>query len=101
MVRMPSEPSGRRLRHRMRHRVRRRAAVAMLCALSFGLAPGAARALAVFACEPEWAALARALAPAATIVSATHARQDPHQIEARPALIAALRRADIAICTGA
>ena len=62
---------------------------------------GAAHALAVFACEPEWAALVRQLAPAADVRSATHARQDPHHIEARPGLIAQLRRADLAVCTGA
>lgn len=55
----------------------------------------------IFACEPEWAALARVIAPDAQVFSATHARQDPHEIEARPALISALRRADLAICTGA
>ncbi|MDO5086933.1 MAG: zinc ABC transporter substrate-binding protein [Comamonadaceae bacterium] len=62
---------------------------------------GSAQALTIFACEPEWAALARTLAPHAQVRSATHARQDPHHIEARPSLIAALRRADLAICTGA
>lgn len=62
---------------------------------------GAAHALSVFACEPEWAALVRQLAPAAEVRSATHARQDPHHIEARPGLIAQLRRADLAVCTGA
>lgn len=60
-----------------------------------------AQALTVFACEPEWAALVRELAPQAEVRSATHARQDPHHIEARPSLIAALRRADLAVCTGA
>ncbi len=64
-------------------------------------APALAATLNLFACEPEWAALARNLAPRANIVSATHARQDPHDIEARPALISALRRADLALCTGA
>ncbi len=63
-------------------------------------APGA-RALEVFACEPEWAALVRILLPEARITVATHAGQDPHEIEARPSLIAALRRADAAVCTGA
>lgn len=62
---------------------------------------GASQALTVFACEPEWAALVRQLAPQAQVTSATHARQDPHHIEARPSLIAALRRADLAVCTGA
>lgn len=64
-------------------------------------AAGAAQALTVFTCEPEWAALVRQLAPAADVRSATHARQDPHHIEARPSLIAQLRKADLAVCTGA
>lgn len=62
---------------------------------------GAAQALTVFTCEPEWAALVRQLAPSADVRSATHARQDPHHIEARPSLIAQLRKADLAVCTGA
>jgi len=59
------------------------------------------RALTVFACEPEWAALTRVLAPQAKLHVATHAGQDPHHIEARPSLIAQLRAADLAVCTGA
>lgn len=62
---------------------------------------GTAHALSVFTCEPEWAALVRQLAPQAEVRSATHARQDPHHIEARPSLIAQLRKADLAVCTGA
>lgn len=62
---------------------------------------GASQAFTVFACEPEWAALVQQLASQAQVTSATHARQDPHHIEARPSLIAALRRADLAVCTGA
>lgn len=58
-------------------------------------------ALSVFACEPEWAYLASALLPDADIHIATTAEQDPHYIEARPSLIAAMRRADLAVCTGA
>lgn len=57
-------------------------------------------ALRVFACEPEWGALATALG-ASDVFTATTARQDPHQIQARPALIARLRAADLAVCTGA
>lgn len=60
-----------------------------------------ASAFTVFACEPEWAALTRVLMPEARIHTATHSRQDPHHIEARPALIAQLRSADLAVCTGA
>ncbi|RME34152.1 MAG: zinc ABC transporter substrate-binding protein [Gammaproteobacteria bacterium] len=56
----------------------------------------------VFACEPEWAALAREVGgERVEVYSATTAMQDPHRIQARPALIARLRRADLLICTGA
>lgn len=56
----------------------------------------------VFACEPEWAALAREVGgDRVEAISATTARQDPHRIQARPSLIARLRKADLLICTGA
>ena len=56
----------------------------------------------VFACEPEWAALTRALgADKVKVTSATTAMQDPHHIQARPSLIAKMRRADLLVCTGA
>lgn len=85
-----------------RHAVTNRAAwAAMLVAAPVLAIPQSALAFQVFACEPEWAALVRVLKPDADIRSATHARQDPHHIEARPSLIAALRRADLAVCTGA
>ena len=62
----------------------------------------AAAALNVFACEPEWGALAKELAgPKASIYVATTALQDPHRIEARPSLIARARSADLVVCTGA
>lgn len=73
-------------------------------ALAVLLATGAAApalAFTVFACEPEWAALTRILLPAARVHVATHPGQDPHHIEARPALIAQVRAADLAVCTGA
>lgn len=70
-------------------------------ALALAAAPVPALAFKIFACEPEWAALAHELMPAAQIQVATHAGQDPHHIEARPALIAQLRSSDMAICTGA
>ncbi len=57
--------------------------------------------LTVFACEPEWAALADEIGGEhVNTVSATHARQDPHFIRAKPSLIAAIRRADLIICSG-
>ena len=59
-------------------------------------------ALNVFACEPEWAALARELGgDDVRVYAATTALQDPHRIEARPSLIAQMRRADLVVCTGA
>jgi zinc/manganese transport system substrate-binding protein len=61
----------------------------------------AAAALNVFACEPEWASLAQELGgDKVSVVSATTALQDPHRIEARPSLIARIRSADLAICSG-
>jgi zinc/manganese transport system substrate-binding protein len=59
-------------------------------------------ALRVFACEPEWGALAQELGGNLVEVSvATSALQDPHQIQAKPSLIARARSADLVICTGA
>ena len=73
----------------------------MLCVASV-VQPTGARALEVFACEPEWAALAKELGgDKVDAFSATTARQDPHQIQARPGLIARLRTADLVVCTGA
>jgi len=57
--------------------------------------------LSVFACEPEWAALANELGgELVDTTSATTAFQDPHYIQARPSLIANVRRADLVICSG-
>ncbi len=58
--------------------------------------------LRVFTCEPEWSALAVEIGgELVKSSSATHALQDPHYIQARPSLIAKLRRADLLICSGA
>jgi zinc/manganese transport system substrate-binding protein len=59
-------------------------------------------ALRVFACEPEWGALAQELGgPLVDVTVATNALQDPHQIQAKPSLIARVRNADLVACTGA
>lgn len=77
----------------------RRYIVFLVLALFVSPAMGKLR---VFACEPEWAALVEELAGnSAEVFSATTARQDPHHVQARPALIARLRQADLAVCTGA
>ena len=66
------------------------------------LALPAHAALKVFACEPEWAALAQELGgDLVETSSATTALQDPHQIQAKPSLIARVRNADLVVCTGA
>ena len=66
------------------------------------LSPPAMATFRIFACEPEWAALAREIGgDKVDAFSATHARQDPHHIRARPSLIARIRRADLVVCSGA
>jgi zinc/manganese transport system substrate-binding protein len=66
------------------------------------LALPAHAALRVFACEPEWGALAEALGgDLVDVTIATSALQDPHQIQAKPSLIARMRSADLVVCTGA
>ena len=56
----------------------------------------------VFACEPEWSALAEEIGgDLVKVSSATNALQDPHYIEARPSLISRVRKADLLICSGA
>ena len=56
----------------------------------------------VFACEPEWASLVDELGgERVSSFAATTAYQDPHHIEARPSLIAKIRRAKLVVCSGA
>lgn len=82
---------------RLRH-VLSRAALAAAALLALP----AHAALNVLACEPEWGALVTELAGnLASVNSATTALQDPHQVQARPSLIARMRNADLVVCTGA
>lgn len=74
----------------------------LLVLLTLWLPLQAHAALNIFACEPEWAALARELGGSdVKVYAATTALQDPHRIEARPSLIAQMRRADLVVCSGA
>src|SRR5258708_24600991 len=58
--------------------------------------------LSVFACEPEWGALSTEIGgDKVSVYTATTGQQDPHQIQARPSLIAKARSADITVCDGA
>ncbi len=56
----------------------------------------------VFACEPEWAALAEDVGgDLVKVTSATNAYQNVHHMTAKPSLLAAMRRAEIVVCSGA
>src|SRR3954462_14179572 len=70
--------------------------------LAFGFASPAAAALQVFACEPEWGALAQQIGGAnVSVYVATTGGQDPPLVAARPSLISKARTADLTVCTGA
>jgi len=74
----------------------------LLFLISVLAAAPAAAAINVLACEPEWGALTREIAgDRAKVYEASTALQDVHHIQARPSLMAAARRADIVVCTGA
>lgn len=91
-----------RVINRIVRAVVRKAAPVLLGLLALLPATYANAALEVFACEPEWGALAKALGgDRIELYVATTALQDPHRIEARPSLIARARRAQLLVCTGA
>ncbi len=74
----------------------------IVAVMALFLSRNALAKLSVFACEPEWAALAQELGgDKLKITSATSGLQDPHHIQARPSLLARARRADLLVCTGA
>lgn len=70
--------------------------------IAFACATPAYANLNVFACEPEYGALVHEIGgDKVTLYTATTGMQDPHQIQARPSLIAKARAADITVCAGA
>jgi zinc/manganese transport system substrate-binding protein len=72
----------------------------LLATLALTTAPAQA-ALNVFACEPEWGALAQELGgDKVSVYNATQALQDVHHVEAKPSLIARARSANLVACTG-
>ncbi len=82
--------------------IRKRLAPVLVAGLAAFAPATAAADVNVFACEPEWAALASEIGgDDVTVFSATHAHQDPHFLRARPSLIAQVRRAGIVFCSGA
>ncbi len=65
------------------------------------LAMPAQAALHVFVTVPEWGALASELGgDNVDVYVATSGMQDPHHVEAKPSLIARVRRADLVVATG-
>lgn len=80
-----------------------RKVIPLVCMLLILCLPLTAYAkLNIFACEPEWAALSEEIGGGlVSTTSATNALQDPHYIQARPSLIAKLRKADLVVCSGA
>jgi zinc/manganese transport system substrate-binding protein len=73
-----------------------------LCLLLVMASASARADLNVFATLPEWGALANIIGgDAVSVHVATHARQDPHHVDARPSLIARARSADLVVATGA
>jgi zinc/manganese transport system substrate-binding protein len=75
---------------------------ALLIVLAVAASTSPAHALDAFACEPEWGSLLHELAGDAISVDVgTSALQDVHVVEAKPSLIAKVRRADLVVCTGA
>lgn len=75
--------------------------ILLLAALGAFSLPAPA-SLNILACEPEWGSLAAELGgEKVTVYNATTALQDPHQIQARPSLLARARSADLLACTGA
>lgn len=74
---------------------------ALSIAVFFMVTQTAQAALNVFACEPEWGALVQELGgDKVNVFTATNAMQDVHHIEAKPSLVAQLRKADLLVCTG-
>ncbi len=77
-------------------------AALILCVCTAIASEPSLAALRVFACEPEWGALSSELGgERVDVYTATTALQDTHLIQARPSLIARVRRADLVVCTGA
>ena len=56
----------------------------------------------IFACAPEWGALAQEIGgDRIDVYTASNANQDIHHMRAKPSLLAAMRKADLVICSGA
>jgi len=76
--------------------------IATAIVILLAAAEPAAAKVTIFACEPEWGALAEEIGgDDVSVRNATNAMQDPHFVAARPSLIGRVRSADLVFCTGA
>ena len=82
----------------MRAKTSRLLMAAALCAAAIS-----ARAdVRILACEPEWGQLASEIGgDRVTVKTASAPGQDAHHIQARPSLLAQVRKADLVLCNGA
>jgi zinc/manganese transport system substrate-binding protein len=56
----------------------------------------------IFSCAPEWGALAKEIGgDRVDVYTASNANQDIHHMRAKPSLLAAMRKADLVVCSGA
>jgi zinc/manganese transport system substrate-binding protein len=79
-----------------------RTLLSVLALLGLAAAAPAGAALNVVATVPEWGALVQEIGgDHVKVLTATHALQDVHRIEAKPSLIARVRNADLVVATGA
>ena len=74
----------------------------MGCGLLFAAPSHAFAEVNIFACEPEWGALAGEIGgDHVSVYTTSNARQNVHFLSARPSLLAAMRKADLVLCNGA
>lgn len=79
----------------------RRIFTVLVAVMALGPIADAHAATHVFACEPEWASLAKEIGgDTVSVTAATKGTEDPHHIRAKPSLLAAMRKADMVFCTG-
>jgi len=76
--------------------------IVVFCAMLVSTFPSMVLAkINAFACEPEWASLLTEVGGnKVSVYQATSPKQDPHRVQARPSLVAQMRRADLFVCTG-
>jgi len=80
----------------------RRQTILLIMAGMMSFTTAAQAKTSIFACEPEWASLAKEIGGDFVKVKlGTNAHQDPHFISVRPSLIAMVRKTDMVFCNGA